>query len=70
MRIRTGAIPGVVAVAAAVLGVAGTPRLTAQQVPAEQTPAFRSGVEAVTVDVGVVDRQGQPMRGLAPRTSS
>ena len=29
-------------------------------------PAFRSGVEVVTVDVGVVDRQGQPLRGLGP----
>ena len=33
---------------------------------ADQTPAFRSGVEVVTVDVGVVDRQGQPLRGLTP----
>ncbi len=30
-----------------------------------QTPTFRSGVELVTVDVGVVDRSGQPIRGLA-----
>jgi VWFA-related protein len=29
-----------------------------------QVPTFRSGVELVTIDVGVVDRQGQPMRGL------
>ena len=34
--------------------------------PAEQLPAFRSGVELVTIDVGVVDRQGLPVRGLAP----
>src|SRR6478752_725052 len=34
--------------------------------PAEQLPAFRSGVELVTIDVGVVDRQGVPVRGLAP----
>ena len=31
-----------------------------------QTPAFRSGVEVVTVDVGVVDKQGRPLRGLTP----
>ena len=36
----------------------------AQQAQPGQTPTFRSGVELVTVDVGVVDRQGQPMRGL------
>jgi VWFA-related protein len=38
----------------------------AQQAPAQpgQTPTFRSGVELVTVDVGVLDRQGQPVRGL------
>ena len=39
----------------------------AGQVPApQQVPEFRSGVELVTVDVGVVDRQGQPVRGLSP----
>src|SRR4051812_6849595 len=38
--------------------------LRAQQAP-PQTPTFRSGVELVTVDVGVIDRQGQPLRGLA-----
>src|SRR5829696_1591370 len=38
--------------------------LRAQQA-SPQTPTFRSGVELVTVDVGVVDRQGQPLRGLA-----
>jgi VWFA-related protein len=29
-----------------------------------QIPTFRSGVELVTVDVGVVDRQGRPVAGL------
>ena len=37
----------------------------AQQAQQGQTPTFKTGVELVTVDVGVVDRQGQPMRGLA-----
>ena len=36
---------------------------------AAAVPTFRSGVELVTVDVGVVDRQGVPMRGLTPRIS-
>lgn len=40
--------------------------LSAQQPNAGQTPAFRSGVELVTVDVNVVDRQGQPVPGLTP----
>jgi VWFA-related protein len=39
--------------------------LTAQQT--DQAPTFRSGVELVTVDVGVVDRQGRPIRGLSPQ---
>ena len=44
------------------------PQPASQPAPAQgagQTPTFRSGVELVTIDVGVVDRQGQPMRGLA-----
>jgi VWFA-related protein len=32
--------------------------------PAQAPPKFRSGVELVMIDVGVVDRQGQPLRGL------
>src|SRR5215207_10665575 len=40
------------------------PSQKTQQAQQGQTPTFRSGVELVTVDVGVVDRQGQPMRGL------
>ena len=38
--------------------------LVAQQDPSAQVPVFRSGVEAVAVDVGVIDRQGAPLRGL------
>lgn len=56
-------------IAAAVLFVfcwGGGPLLVAQQAGPGQTPTFRSGVELVTVDVNVVDRQGQPMRGLQP----
>jgi VWFA-related protein len=45
------------------------PPAAAQPAPAPapgsgQMPTFRSGVELVTIDVGVVDRQGQPVRGL------
>ncbi|HSC26945.1 MAG TPA: VWA domain-containing protein [Vicinamibacterales bacterium] len=39
---------------------------TAGRQAREQSPAFRSGVELVTVEVGVVDRQGNPVRGLGP----
>ena len=35
-----------------------------QQATTDQTPSFRSGVEVVSVDVNVVDRQGRPLRGL------
>jgi VWFA-related protein len=51
------------AAAAAILNGGGP--IAAQQ-PGTQPPSFRSGVEVVTVDVGVVDRQGQPVRGLTP----
>ena len=55
-----------VAGAITALCTGGGPRLAAQQAGAEQTPAFRSGIEVVSVDVAVLDRQGQPRRGLAP----
>src|SRR5215218_4553322 len=51
------------AVLIAVLGGC-TALLAQQQPPPSQPPTFRSGVELVTVDVGVVDRQGLPLRGL------
>ena len=40
--------------------------VAARQAGPEQRPVFRSGVELVTIDVNVVDRQGRPVRGLAP----
>jgi VWFA-related protein len=40
-----------------------TPAGTEQQ---QQPPAFRSGVELVSVDVQVVDKRGQPLTGLKP----
>src|SRR5688572_9966994 len=51
---------------AAVLVLCGGVALPAQQEAPRQPPTFRSGVELVTVDVNVVDRQGHPLRGLAP----
>jgi VWFA-related protein len=48
--------------AAAVL-LCWTPTTSAQQEPREQPP-FRTGIELVTVDTTVLDRQGQPLRGL------
>jgi len=62
---RYGSI-GVLAVAAsASLLAGGGPEPSAQQRGRDQAPAFRTGIEAVTVDVGVVDKQGLPLRGLA-----
>ena len=67
------------AAAVAVVAISGLTMLSAQQPATQpppkpasqpaaqtsgQTPTFKSGVELVTIDVGVVDRQGQPMRGL------
>jgi VWFA-related protein len=40
--------------------------LAAQQPDPGQRPAFRSGVELVTVDVNVIDRDGRPVRDLSP----
>jgi VWFA-related protein len=51
---------------AAALILCGSAWLSARQVRPEQLPAFRSGIEVVTIDVGVVDKQGQPVRGLRP----
>ena len=44
-------------------GVAG---VRAQSADPTQQPAFRSGVEAVLVEVAVVDKQGHPVPGLGP----
>jgi len=56
---------GIMAAGAAALLLCGGPRLSGQVRP-EQAPTFRSGIEVVSIDVGVVDRQGQPMRDLGP----
>ena len=64
MRTRMGGLAATGMAAALVVcgGVAPAGQVAAPQ----QVPEFRSGVEAVTVDVGVVDRQGRPVRGLSP----
>jgi VWFA-related protein len=50
-------------IVAAALFLCGGPWVAARQAGSQQ-PTFRSGVELVTVDVGVVDKQGQPVRDL------
>jgi VWFA-related protein len=58
---------GMMASAAAALLLAGGGLAHAdRQVRPAQPPTFRSGIEVVSIDVGVVDRQGQPLRGLGP----
>src|SRR3954466_7701534 len=52
------------AVTTGALWTGGDLSLSAQQPPPQQLPSFRSGVEVVTIDVNVVDKQGQPQRGL------
>src|SRR4051812_22484259 len=54
------------AVTATTVWAGGDLALSAQQRQTEQIPSFRSGVEVVTIDVNVVDKQGQPQRGLTP----
>src|SRR5436190_11670380 len=54
------------AVTAASVWAGGDLSLSAQQPQTGQIPSFRSGVEVVTIDVSVVDKQGQPQRGLTP----
>src|SRR5687767_10852424 len=58
---------GMMTSAAAALLLAGGGLAHAdRQVRPGQPPTFRSGIEVVSIDVGVVDRQGQPLRGLGP----
>jgi VWFA-related protein len=38
---------------------------TGQERPADQTPTFRARTDLVQLDVSVLDREGQPVRGLA-----
>ena len=61
MRNRVG-ITLAMAVTAAT--VCATQAPAPPQAGTDQTPSFRSGVEVVTVDVGVVDKQGRPLQGL------
>ncbi len=62
---RTASGGGILALAWTAAFLSGAaPGISAQQPQAEQAPAFRSGVEVVSLDVGVVDKQGVPIRGL------
>ena len=58
MQIRTGNLVVVTATALVCNGLLAPAQ--------EQTAVFRSGIELVTVDVGIVDRQGNPVKGLGP----
>jgi VWFA-related protein len=58
--------PKGIALAIAALILNGGALLGEQQTSPGQAPVFRTGVELVTVDVGVVDRRGLPLRGLGP----
>lgn len=55
-----------IAAAATTLIAGGGAVLSGQQTRPDQPPAFRTGIEVVSVDVGVVDKQGQPLHGLVP----
>lgn len=63
MRKSSGSVRAAATIAAT---MAGGLFVSAQQADPEQRPSFRSGVELVTIDVTVVDRQGQPVPGLSP----
>ncbi|CAN5653978.1 hypothetical protein BH23ACI1_BH23ACI1_23520 [soil metagenome] len=63
MRKPSGSIRATATIAALITGGLF---VSAQQAGPEQRTSFRSGVELVTVDVNVVDRQGQPVRELSP----
>jgi VWFA-related protein len=47
------------------MAVGGMVMSLAAVLAAQQTPVFRSGVDLVTVDVSVLDRNGTPVQGLA-----
>jgi VWFA-related protein len=55
---------GHIVAAAAIILCSGVLLPADQTTTPGQAPVFRSGVELVTVDVGVVDRQGNPVKGL------
>jgi VWFA-related protein len=59
MRTPTG-----IAATAAALVLFSVGQSQAQQAPPEAAPMFHTRVDAVSVDVGVADRQGRPMPGL------
>jgi len=48
------------------LAGAAAPGTAGQKQPGAQAPVFKSGVELIAIDVGVVDRNGNPVKGLRP----
>jgi len=65
MRQHSGVRLVVSAASAMLVLIGARPVVIAQQqAGTDQTPSFRSGVEVVSVDVNVIDRQGRPLRGL------
>ena len=58
--VRTGFGVGLVALVA----VASAPAAAQQEAGSQQTPAFHTEVEVVSHSVAVVDREGNPVRGL------
>ena len=54
-----------ITVTAAALALFGGGPARAQQAPPDTPPMFRAQVDAVSVDVGVLDRQGRPIKDLA-----
>ncbi|MFO7694871.1 MAG: VWA domain-containing protein [Vicinamibacterales bacterium] len=65
-RFRTLQATAALAVAAVLVAASGQPPApqAAAQAPAPQAPAFRSGVDLVTVDVTVLSRGGEPVDSL------
>jgi VWFA-related protein len=64
MTMRTLVLAGAVALAMVGLPARADAQTQTPQAPATGTPTFRSGVDLITVDVGVVDGRGNPVDDL------
>jgi len=63
-RRRHPSLPRLLVVAGALALPSAMPRAQAPPPPALAPPTFRSGVELITVDAVVLDRDGRPVSGL------